>query len=207
MASASVLLNSANADDYAELFDVVDKNNKPIRKASREVVHRDALLHRSTHVFIFRMGSQGPEVLVQQRSAKKMVGANLWDLSVAEHLSAGENYLEAAIRGIREELNLTVSPARLTEIRSVYLSKQDYEEVGVRDHLFTNTFAMAYDPTDGEITQDNVEVQQVEWWTVTKINEYTRKQRNLLTRWFALEIDNLNLTDASNKVLQSACSS
>ena len=37
---------------------------------------------------------------------RKRIGAGLWDLSLAEHLSPGESYRDAAIRGLGEELGI-----------------------------------------------------------------------------------------------------
>lgn len=49
------------------------------------------------------------ELLIQQRSAKKKIGPNQWDLSVAEHLSAGETFAQAVGRGLDEELGIAAA--------------------------------------------------------------------------------------------------
>ena len=36
-----------------EMFDVVDRSDTVIGRASREEVHRDGLLHRSAHLLVF----------------------------------------------------------------------------------------------------------------------------------------------------------
>lgn len=46
------------------------------------------------------------DLLIQQRSAKKRVGPNQWDLSVAEHLSVGETFKQGVQRGLHEELGI-----------------------------------------------------------------------------------------------------
>jgi isopentenyldiphosphate isomerase len=38
---------------------------------------------------------------------RKRIGAGLWDLSLAEHLSPGESYRSAALRGLGEELGIS----------------------------------------------------------------------------------------------------
>ena len=42
-----------NAQDGGELFDVVDEEDNVVRQEVREVVHREDLLHRAIHVFVF----------------------------------------------------------------------------------------------------------------------------------------------------------
>jgi hypothetical protein len=37
---------------------------------------------------------------------RKRIGPNLWDVSLAEHLSIGETFKEAALRGLQEELGI-----------------------------------------------------------------------------------------------------
>ena len=51
-----------------ETFDVVDRSDKVIGRASREEVHRDGLLHRSAHLLVFDGSGR---VLLQKRSMGK----------------------------------------------------------------------------------------------------------------------------------------
>lgn len=46
-------------------------------------------------VYVFVFDSKG-RLLIQKRSANKKIGPNQWDLSVAEHLSAGERSARAS---------------------------------------------------------------------------------------------------------------
>ncbi len=39
---------------------------------------------------------------LQKRSNHKLLEANCWDLSCAEHIIVGESYLEGAKRGLKE---------------------------------------------------------------------------------------------------------
>lgn len=195
------------ADQTDELFDVVDDDNNPISIATREQCHTDGLLHRSTHVFLFRQRyvigglSARTEMLLQRRSQGKTVGPGLWDVSVAEHLSAGEAYTSATARGLREELGLTVDQDELVQIREPYLSRQVYEDVGVLDHLFTATYAMMYEENrHGAIVTDGDEVEEAEWWTVTNLIKTAKQTPELFTRWLLIELANLNLIEVSKMI-------
>lgn len=86
-----------------ELLDVVNDNDEVIGQEMRSVVHQQGLQHRGVHVFLFN--EQG-EMLIQKRSADRANSPSLLDCSVSEHVKAGESYLEAAIRGMKEEMGL-----------------------------------------------------------------------------------------------------
>lgn len=198
---------SDQVDNNDEEFDVVDENNVPIGKATRQKCHEEGLLHRSTHIFLFRTNKpigaavSRVEVLLQKRSEKKMVGAGLWDVSVAEHLSAGETYQEATIRGAREELELDIAADDMVQIREAYLSRQFYKDAGVLDHMFTCTFAMLYGAEiHGNVVVDGEEVETVEWWPVAQLVKSAKAEPHLFTRWLLIELDKLNIIEVSKMV-------
>ena len=53
------------------------------------------------------------ELLVQKRNPNKSTFPNLWAISVAGHVDAGETSRDAAIRELKEEVNLDVGPEEL----------------------------------------------------------------------------------------------
>lgn len=92
--------------DPAELFDVVDEEDRVIGTATRAEVHARGLLHRAVHACI--LDSTG-RVLLQLRSAAKDRFPNCWGTSVSGHVDSGETYDEAAHRELCEELGLPAS--------------------------------------------------------------------------------------------------
>ena len=46
------------------------------------------------------------EILLKQRSEKKEKNPGMWDISVAGHISAGQDSLSAAAREINEEVSV-----------------------------------------------------------------------------------------------------
>lgn len=196
------------ADNMDEEFDVVDENNVPTGKASRKKCHEEGLLHRSTHIFLFRshttVGDQTPstQVLLQKRSEKKKVGGGQWDVSVAEHLSAGEGYVEATVRGLSEELGVKMSGDSIVAVRQPYLSKQMYQEAGVLDNMFTSTFAALYDErVHGRVRFDEAEVQDAEWWPVERLVREAKLDESRFTRWLLIELGNINVVEVGRRVL------
>jgi len=87
-----------------ELIDVLDENGVFTGKVlPRDEIHKKGLWHRAIVVAIV---NEKNEVLLQQRSATKEKNANMWDISVAGHISAGQDSLSAAAREINEEVSV-----------------------------------------------------------------------------------------------------
>lgn len=96
-----------NYTDPAELLAIVDANDNEIGAERRDIIHRDKLLHRAIHLFIFRTDGR---LLLQQRSHKKDQHPLCWEC-VGGHLGPGETYDACAIREAQEELGLTITTA------------------------------------------------------------------------------------------------
>lgn len=86
-----------------ELFDIVDSQDRVLRPEARVVVHRDGLLHRAVHVFVFN--AQG-QLYLQCRSMTKDTAPGKWVSSCSGHVDSGESYDTAARRELGEEIGL-----------------------------------------------------------------------------------------------------
>ena len=101
----SAPVDPAHAQDvHGEIFDVVDEQDNVVGQLSRHEVHRQKLLHRAVHVFVFN--SRG-EVFLQRRSKWKDSHPLRWDSSAAGHVNAGHTYDETAPREVEEELGVS----------------------------------------------------------------------------------------------------
>ncbi len=110
-----------------ELLDVVSQDDTVIGREPRSVVHERGLIHRGVHVLLFTPEGQ---LLVQQRSRHRDTAPLALDCSVSEHVKSGEDFMQAALRGLDEELGV-VQP---TLSRVVY-------------------FTFCYGPNDNKISQ------------------------------------------------------
>lgn len=86
-----------------ELFDVVDSEDRVLRAEARSVVHRDGLLHRAVHIFVFNTSGQ---LYLQRRSMTKDSAPGKWVSSCSGHVDSGEDYDTAAVRELGEEIGL-----------------------------------------------------------------------------------------------------
>src|SRR3989338_6341153 len=89
-----------------EMLDVVDEDDRVIKVTSSDDARRRNLRTRASHIII--MDRKG-NLLIQKRAAGKKIYPSLWEIGVGETIQTGESYESAAIRGMSEELNLTIS--------------------------------------------------------------------------------------------------
>jgi isopentenyldiphosphate isomerase len=95
-------------DDPEELFDTYDDNLNHLGVKPRSLVHREGDWHQSFHCWIIYRDADGQDyMLVQRRAPGKDTFPNKLDITVAGHLSAGENP-QHGVREIEEELGLKV---------------------------------------------------------------------------------------------------
>jgi isopentenyldiphosphate isomerase len=97
--------NNLDFQAYSEQAEPLGPISKPAAAAGG--------LHGASHVWIWRDGENGKEILLQKRAADKLSWPDHLDISAAGHLDAGETPLEAAIRETKEELGLRAAPQDL----------------------------------------------------------------------------------------------
>lgn len=107
-----------------ELIDVLDENGLLTGEVlPRSEVHKKGLWHRAIVVAII---NEKNEVLLQQRSETKEKNAGMWDISVAGHISAGQDSLSAAAREINEEVNVLLGyRTEIKDFRYMYCFRKE----------------------------------------------------------------------------------
>ncbi len=91
-----------------ELLDLLDENGEPSGQVrERTLVHLNGDWHRTSHVWVVRRrGDGGHDLLLQKRSREKDSFGGCYDISSAGHIPAGQDYLESALRELKEDLRL-----------------------------------------------------------------------------------------------------
>ncbi len=138
-----------------ELLLVVDEHDRPVRPLSRSVVHSGGMWHRVVHIWIV---NRRGEILCQQRSLSKDLNPGWWEPFFGGHMAPGEEYKEAAVRELREELGLKVSTAEL-EFWEVY----KHRSVRHANNEFQGIFVFRWEGTVDAMKFADGEVEQVEW--------------------------------------------
>ncbi len=165
-----------------ELVDVLDKNGIATGEvATRKEVHENGLWHRAIIVAIVNRDN---ELLIQQRALDKEKNAGMWDISVAGHLSAGQDSLSAAAREINEEVsvnlgaNVDVKEFRfMTSFRSEIQYKENFIERQFYDFFILRRENM--DPKD--ITFQKSEVNAIKFVRLSELNKM-RENHELVDR-------------------------
>ena len=97
-----------------DIFDIVDEQDEVIGRDRRLVVHAQHLRHRAIHILL--RNSSG-RVFLQKRAPTKDKNPDRWDSSCSGHVDSGEDYDQAAVRELGEELGVFWSIEQLTRIR------------------------------------------------------------------------------------------
>eukprot|EP00040_Diaphanoeca_grandis_P014928 m.75858 g.75858 ORF g.75858 m.75858 type:complete len:233 (-) comp24833_c1_seq1:60-758(-) len=156
--SLSLDSDSPSPQNLQELFEVFDDKNVTTGSTiERGIVHKNGLFHRSVQVLL--MNSAG-DILVQRRHPRKDTAPDCWDLSCSEHLQPHEEYEQAALRGLYEELGVPLFSTPVTRILPAFLQENYYTDVGVIDREFVECWFAKY---DGEIKVDGLEVVECKW--------------------------------------------
>ena len=96
-------------------LDVIDESGAIIGQESRKKIHKDGLLHREIHVWLY---TPAGEIIFQHRAKDKDTAPDLLDASVGGHVEIGMGWEDSAIKELEEEAGIVASPVEL-----VYLSK------------------------------------------------------------------------------------
>lgn len=106
-----------------ELIDICDSSNRLTGlKNTKTEAHKNGLWHRSSHVWLY---TKKGEILLQLRGKNQFLYPDRWDISVAGHVSAGEEPITGAIREMKEEIGLFTRKQdlhffKIRKVRMVY---------------------------------------------------------------------------------------
>lgn len=159
-----------------ELFETFDDHGKPGGLVPRTRVHREGLWHRAANVFLFRSDGR---LLIQRRQPDKDVWPGAWDLSVGEHLKPGENYEQAALRGLSEELG--VEGVSVQALGGVAQSRVEVPQAAVRDYELQQSFRAVF---DGPVSLDPGEVAETRMIDLRELAAAFADRPEDFTPWF-----------------------
>ena len=154
-----------------ELLDIVNDEDVVIDQQMRSTVHQLGLQHRGAHVFLF---TQDGKMLVQKRSADRVASPSMLDCTVSEHVKAGESYLEAAIRGMKEEMGVEG-----IEIKTLVKFRMNY---GINDNEISTVYEGIVDPVNVEF--DPIEIEEINYYSVQELQKMVTEGNVEFCSWF-----------------------
>ena len=137
-----------------ELIDIYDENMNHLGTAMKSQAHREGLWHRAFHCWIV----SGDKVWLQLRGKNKTLYPDLFDISAAGHLGAGEEAKTAGLREIKEELGLSAREDQLIKLFT-YRLVEDTPDMKVRE--FCPTYLWEADKKLSDIEMQSEEVDGV----------------------------------------------
>lgn len=165
---------------------LVNKKDEVIGEMDKIEAHRgEGKLHRAISVFLFRKIGNEKQLLIQQRSAKKIVGAQQWVNTVCGNVRPNETYEECARRRLEEELGIIDPQLILTPGKKFQYQVKCNDEFSENeiDQIFTGWF-------DGELNINLDEVQNTEWvsWQSLQNGKYNDLEYNWAP-WFVIMLE------------------
>ena len=165
-----------------EYFDIINADGELINEIrSRDEVHRLGLWHRAVHIWIYRQNQNGYELLLQKRSANKDSHPSCYDMSCAGHVSAGDDYLESAIREMSEELGLSIQE---TELIPIFVYRVQFQKVFHNQLFIENELNQVYlckiNQNEDAFCLQKEEVESLCWVPFTEIKIFMHKHQHCL---------------------------
>lgn len=143
----------------AELFDIVDENNKPLNiTKERFLVHKDGDWHNGVHIYVL---NDNDEFLVHLRSPHKDLQPNCWDTRFGGHVEAGDTIENTAVKELQEEIGIKV---KFEELKKGEVYKWD----GKTNREFNHAYYYKFRKGD-VIKFNDSEVVEVKWMSVEAI--------------------------------------
>jgi isopentenyl-diphosphate Delta-isomerase len=171
-----------------ELLDIVNDEDIIIDQQMRSVAHQLGLQHRGVHIFLF---TPERKLLVQKRSKDRAQYSSALDCSVSEHVKAGESYLEAAVRGMKEEMGVEG-----IEVKPLVKFRMNY---GVNDNEISTLYEGTVDPV--QVKFDPVEIEELNYYTLDELQEMIKSGNVKFCGWF-VELLNWYAGKPSKIILQ-----
>lgn len=160
-----------------ELIEVLDENGvKTGEILSRDEIHKRGLWHRAIVVAIV---NDKNEILLQQRADSKEKNAGMWDISVAGHISNGQDALSAAAREINEEVS--VSLGYNVDIKSFrymfsYRMQQKYSEDFIENQFYDFLILRKEEIKIEDIKMQESEVKAIKFVDINELTEMRDKK-------------------------------
>jgi isopentenyl-diphosphate Delta-isomerase len=148
-----------------ELIDIYNENNKFLRKKLKSKAHREGLWHRSAQIWIYNKKGQ---LLVQLRAKDKALFPDTWDISVAGHVSSGEEPINTAIKEIKEEIELNIKKTDL-EFVKIRKNSMKYKDLVNNEHGYV--YLLDYEGNIKDLRLQKEEVQEIRFLDIDQVEK------------------------------------
>ena len=156
---------------------LVDESGRTTGKADILEAHTGAgKLHKAFSVYVFRNSRQ--DILIQQRSKKKMLWPLIWANSCCSHPFEEESPSQAGERRLREELGLTLT---LSPVADFVYRAEDPGHGVEHEHV---TILRGDTASATMVTPNPDEIENWKWVNVDQLQADMKKDPDLYAPWF-----------------------
>lgn len=163
----------------AELIDIVDEQDQPVRVASIQEARDTGSWHRYVRILVV---DPVDRYLLQLRGPQNHIYPECWDFAAAGHVDVGESYEEAATREAAEEIGLV--GVQLTKFES-YKTQEQY--AGQQLNRFNVTFKVEV-PVGLMFITDPDEVLEARWYSLSEVTKLIGSSPDKVTPGLARHI-------------------
>ncbi len=171
-----------------EYFDVLDENgNRTGEIKLRADVHKDGDWHKVVHIWII---NQNNEILLQRRCPTKDSLPNMLDMACAGHLTTEDDSITAALRELKEELNLDINPNQLNFIKT-FKNRLRYSDTFINNE-FADMYILKTNKKISEMKFQESEISEIMFIDFNKFKEMVNKKQSdliMYTEEFKLLFD------------------
>lgn len=159
------------------LVDDYDNILGPLKKTR---AHLEGKLHRAFSIFFINKDSD--KLLLQKRSINKYHSGGLWSNSCCSHQYFGENFEDALLRCVSDELGIK------TDINAFYkIGKFKYfsDYGNIKEHEIDHVYIYFADKIlCSQIVPNKHEIEMIKWVNIENIDKIYKVQKNAFTSWF-----------------------
>jgi len=160
-----------------ELIDILDeKGNKTGVVKTKTEVHRDGLWHLNAHIWCLNSKN---EILLQHRSEEIETYPDMWDISVAGHISSGEDSQPGALREVKEEIGVDLDATDLKLIgrfkNQSVLNNETYF-----DNEFNDVYLVKLDLDIDQLHLQKEELKALRWVPIAEFKKWIKEDRSNL---------------------------
>jgi isopentenyl-diphosphate delta-isomerase type 1 len=156
-----------------EELNIIDENDNVIGKDVRENIHKNGLLHREIHVWIYNKNS---EILFQRRAKDKDTYPDLLDASVGGHVEIDDDYLTTAVKELEEETGIKAEANDLIYITKMRRSSVD-EKTGMKNNTIKMVYAYEFKGDAKDLKLEEGMATSLEFWKIDRIFHLTDEER------------------------------
>lgn len=135
-----------------EYLDIFDDNMQHIGVVSREEAHQRGYWHRTFHCWVIRQEAEKQFVLFQKRGPEKEAYPQLFDITAAGHLQAGERP-EDGLRELNEELGIDCT---MNDVRFLGLRRESFKAEKITNREFCAVYFLESNiPLEAYVLQED----------------------------------------------------